>query len=183
MNLRSGKELRYRHPRLQPSVSSSDPLVVRHSKKKLQSDNMRLATDIDVSTSPSASTTIQVLPPEVLREVFTWAKCEDNIPAHIRSASNTESLEVADDVDPNSLNLNEEHPSYKSFRLVCRVWHGVATPLLFHTMMLLPHIDSWNKLGHVCTTPQLAQYIRTIQVVMVERLFPGYKGLFNVKYI
>lgn len=177
MQLRSGKKLHYRHPRPQSNPSSSSPLTALQSPEESQNHDLVQAPDTEVSTSLVGSITIQDLPPEMLREIFKWVKCEDNIPAHIRAASNMECLEEPDGVDPRCVNVNEEHPSYKSFRLVCRVWHGVATPLLFRTMILLPHIDSWNKMDHVCTTPHLAQYIRTVQVSTVERLIPDCKGV------
>ena len=41
--------------------------------------------------------------------------------------------------DPNEVNPNEEHPLYKSLRLVCKRWTTTSTLLLFETIVLFSH--------------------------------------------
>ena len=121
------------------------------------------------------------LPPEVLKDIFLWSKCERTLPGHEREffcqnyITRTTGCEFRIElekqrhginwkIDANTINPNEENPSYKSFRQVCRLWHHIVTPLLFETVVLLRHTDSWAHADSICGSPHLARYVRRLQV-------------------
>lgn len=79
-------------------------------------------------------------------------------------------------IDPNPINPNEAYPCYKSFRNVCRAWYGVAMPLLFNSVVLFQHKDSWTHLGNICVSPHLAQHVRRIQLVTS---YPGNTSVYH----
>ncbi|KAI4241314.1 MAG: hypothetical protein L6R40_004620 [Gallowayella cf. fulva] len=115
-----------------------------------------------------ASTTPLTLPTEILIEIFTWAKCDRAEPQEVMMWDESTSSHIMEyPGDPNLVNPNEEHPSLKSFRQVCKVWYGVATPMLFRAVVLLPNIESWEHLDCICLSPHLAQHVQIIQVATI----------------
>lgn len=115
------------------------------------------------------------LPPELLQQIFIMVKddsVEDPMAEGeiIMGYDGIPQPEPNRHIDPNLMVPNEEYPSYKSFRQVNSLWHSIATPLLFQTIILDRNIDSWGRLEAICTTPHLAQHVRTIQLVTDRRL-------------
>ena len=157
-----------------------------------------------VKTRLARPTGMADLPPEVLREIFLWSKCERTLPGSERQIErrnyhshvgarrflvaghdrDTESEKhwggVDFKIDPNTINPNEENPSYKSFGQVCRLWHHIVTPLLSETVILLQHTDSWAKADSICGCPHLAPFVRrfhmdanALQRITIPRSEPG----------
>ena len=102
------------------------------------------------------------LPLEILEQIFNWSECDRSVP-------NTPFPGNIQD-DPNDLNPNDEYPCLKSFRTVCKSWNSLATALLFMSIILLPNIDSWKNLRNICTSPHLAQHVRTIRLATNRQL-------------
>ena len=84
----------------------------------------------------STTISIDTLPIELLDNIFRLAKVgrKDPKKVYIFSTGITDFKG-----DPNEVNPNEEHPLYKSLRLVCKRWTTISTPLLFKTILLLSH--------------------------------------------
>ena len=181
MKLRSGKKVPVRGRRFKHNDGlgvtrkpRSKRLGPHHSIPQLRS--VRYLTKVDSasrrhqtvyntkphhSTSSSKSTGIQALPPEILHEIFKWANCKRRIPSHDTTYYQSGFNII---LSPTPAEPNGDHPLYKSFRQVCRVWHNIATPLLFHTLTLLFHVDSWANLDSICSRPHLGQHVRIIQL-------------------
>ena len=153
--LRSGKELQPYHARLKRSGSVRGLATLDKASRKHRTHKSVY------HASTLRSNSIQALPPEILQEIFKWAKCERRIP---RPDCTYDERGVHIIFSQTLSDPNEEHPSYKSFRQVCRMWHNIATPLLFHTITLLFHVNSWANLDNICSRPYLAQHVRIIQV-------------------
>ena len=151
------KGLRPHHSRLRLRSVRGLAKVDSSSRRRQTVDD----TNWDRSTSSSEATGIQALPPEILREIFKSANCKRRVPIHDFTCYHS-SFNII--LSPTPAEPNEDHPPYKSFRQVCRVWHNVATPLLFHTLTLLFHVDSWANLDNICIRPHLGQHVRVIQL-------------------
>ena len=67
-------------------------------------------------------------------------------------------------------NLNNDNPLLKTARQVSKRLNEVATPLLFHTIVLYEHADCWQALNNICRTPHLAQHVKRIQLACLEPL-------------
>lgn len=104
--------------------------------------------------------TIDHLPLELLESIFYLAKMEPESPIVNKDYTG----------DPNEVNPNEEHPLFKTLRLVCGKWYDIATPALFRTVVLWSHIDSWQKLNDIASTPWLAPHVRTVQLATIRYL-------------
>ena len=122
-------------------------------------------------------TTMTSLAPELLQQIFGMVKDEgaDDTMPEGKVFVRFDGVEADLHIDPHSISPyliapNEEHPSYKAFRQVNSLWYSIATPLVFQTVILDRNIDSWRRLEAICTTPQLAQHVKIIQVVTVEAL-------------
>ena len=105
--------------------------------------------------------TIYDIPVEILQKIFYWASSERKEAKQVYIMYEG-SPRMGYATDPNEANPNDEHPVYKSLRQVSQAWNDIATPLLYHTMVLLSHPDSWEHLNNVALKPDLAQYVRVI---------------------
>ena len=85
----------------------------------------------------STSVSIDALPTELIDRIFRLAKLGRKDPEKVYMFS-TGIIDFRG--DPNEVNPNEEHPLYKSLRLVCKRWRDISTPLLFDTFVLLSHV-------------------------------------------
>lgn len=84
----------------------------------------------------SPRVTIDNLPAELLDHIFRLAKLGRQDPQkHYMFSEGIMDFRG----DPNEVNPNEQHPLYKSLRLVCKRWGDISTPLLFETIILLSH--------------------------------------------
>ena len=84
----------------------------------------------------STTVSIETLPAELLGYIFRLAKVGPKDPEEVYIYP----TDITDfRGDPNRVNPNEEHPLYKSLRLVCKRWSAISTPLLFETIVLLSH--------------------------------------------
>ena len=84
----------------------------------------------------STNVTIEALPTGLLGYIFRLAKKGRKHPEKVYIYS-TGIMDFRG--DPNEVSPSEEHPLYKSLRLVCKRWRAISTPLLFETVVLLSH--------------------------------------------
>ena len=91
------------------------------------------------------------LPNEVLLDVMSYLQPAEN-------ASSEETLRPQADWS------NDEYPSFKALRVTNKRLHALATPLLFETLILLYHAESWRALNNIALSPNLAHLVKRIQI-------------------
>lgn len=139
------------------TLSEASTIDGLKEQKTETGDNERFCPGCVPGDAPRS---ISDLPTELFEEIFLWAKLGQNTP--------TRRLDDYD--DPNVFSQNEEYPLFKSLRLVCRRLRDVATPRLFHTVVLLYHDKSWGHLNNIALSSHLAPHVRIVQVATVARL-------------
>ena len=68
--------------------------------------------------------------------------------------------------------LTNDNPLLKTLRLVSKAFHAIATPRLFHTVVLYQHLDRWEALNNIARHPELAKHVERIQLSCLLEL-PG----------
>ena len=114
-----------------------------------------------------STTTLTDLPSDLLLEIFGYLPEKIDPPQ-----SNTEygglQLRAGDW-------LNQEHPPLKTLRLVNKRFHALFTPLLFDSLLLMRHPDSWWNLNLVAMS-WLAPFVKVIKVSVLMDL-PVYDNI------
>ena len=66
--------------------------------------------------------------------------------------------------------LSNDNPLLKTLRLVSKTFHNIATPRLFHTVVLYQHLDRWEALNKIARHPELAKHVERIQLACLTEL-------------
>ena len=66
--------------------------------------------------------------------------------------------------------LTNDNPLLKTLRLVSKTLHNIATPGLFHTVVLYQHLDRWEALNNIARHPELAKHVQRIQLACIHEL-------------
>ena len=110
-----------------------------------------------------AQKTLTDLPPELLLEIISYVQAE---PLQARTLSGAE---------PAQDWTNPENPPLKSLRAVNKTLHGLFTPILFETVELKHHPDSWLNVNLIAIS-HLAPFVKEINVVS-QRDLPIYSSI------
>ena len=63
-----------------------------------------------------------------------------------------------------------DNPLYKTLRQVSKAFNGIATPRLFHTVVLYQHPDRWGALNNIAQRPDLSIHVKKLQLAHIPRL-------------
>ena len=66
--------------------------------------------------------------------------------------------------------LTNDNPLLKTLRQVSKAFHDIATPRLFHTVVLYQHLDRWEALNNIARHPELVKHVRKIQLACLREL-------------
>ena len=120
----------------------------------------------DVKAITIMTTILINLPNEILLKVLSCLRAKDPEPK--RTANGDWNITVDDW-------HNEDYPSLKSLRVVDKQLSSICTPVLFESVVMLRHPDSWRKLNSICRS-RLAPLVRVIELAAYENL-PNYDSV------
>ncbi|KAL8793291.1 MAG: hypothetical protein Q9195_004068 [Heterodermia aff. obscurata] len=117
------------------------------------------------------STNLTDLPHEILLEIYSYLQEEKPSDVKERAAAAEEDwMPSADDwhdEEQPSLQTdewrNEEHPSLQTLRAVNKHFNGIFSALLFESVVMLHHPESWNKINNIATS-WLAPFVKTLRI-------------------
>ena len=66
--------------------------------------------------------------------------------------------------------ITNDNPLLKTFRHVSKHFNNIATPRLFHTIVLYQHSDRWKALNQIARQPELAKHVKLIQLSCLREL-------------
>ena len=117
------------------------------------------------------STNLTDLPHEVLLQIYSYLPREQPSDVKNRAAAATE----GDWIQPPDDWRNEEHPSLQSLRAVNKHFNGIFSALLFESVVMLHHPESWNKINNIATS-WLAPFVKTLRIA-TQRDLPVFKDM------
>ena len=117
-------------------------------------------------------TNLTDLPHEILLEIHSYLEIEQPRDLIERAASGGEDWILSCDDW-----RNEEHPSLQSLRAVNKHFNGIFSALLFESVVMLHHPDSWEKVNSIATS-WLAPFVKTLRIATQGDLpvFPNVKA-------
>ena len=98
------------------------------------------------------------LPHEILLEIYSYLQNEQRSDLIERAAA----AEGDWIMSPEDWH-NEEYPSLQSLRAVNKHFNGIFSALLFESVVMLHHPDSWNKINCIATS-WLAPFVKTLRI-------------------
>ena len=98
------------------------------------------------------------LPPEILLEIYSYLENEQPRDLIERAAAGEEDWILSCDDW-----RNEEHPSLQSLRAVNKHLNMIFSALLFESVVMLHHPDSWEKVNNIATS-WLAPFVKTLRI-------------------
>ena len=103
-------------------------------------------------------TAISRLPTDIFLEIYSYLREElPTIPVQPpRTAGRDWSI-------PSNLWQNEENPPLQTFRLVNRRLNEVFAPILFKSVVMLHHPNSWKKINSIATS-WLAPFVKVLRI-------------------
>ena len=104
------------------------------------------------------STNLTDLPHEILLEIHSYLQIEQPRDLIERAAAREEDWILSCDDW-----RNEEHPSLQSLRAVNKHFNGIFSALLFESVVMLHHPDSWEKVNSIATS-WLAPFVKTLRI-------------------
>ena len=66
--------------------------------------------------------------------------------------------------------VTNDNPLYKTLRRVNKAFNTIATPRLFHTIVLYQHPDRWDALNNIAQRPDLNIHVKKLQLAHIPHL-------------